>query len=67
MWCLGGKGPKAKQLMTFSVSVKQKKARVFLHIDLTIFTKAIKRAYIQSVVVQSIKHAAPTERDRAPA
>ena len=36
---------------------------VFLHKDLTIFTKAIKRAYIQSVVVQPIKHAAPTERD----
>ena len=62
MWCLGGRGQKQSSSW-HSVSVKQKKARVFLHIDVTIFTKAIKRAYIQSVVVQSIKHAAPTERD----
>ena len=46
----------AKQLMTFSVSVKHKKdKKLLLHIDSVFLTKATKRVYIHtvSVVTQS--------------
>ena len=53
----GGSGLRAKQFMTFSISVKHKKdKKLFLHIDLTYsFTKAIKHVFIHCLllVVQS--------------
>ena len=59
----GGRRLRAKQFMTFSVTIvnHKKDKKLFLHTDLTY---SIKRVFIPlSVVCCTIKHSASTERD----